>query len=130
MKKEKTITKMQIDDTNERPASGAGKLYSAGCLPLLVAWFLLDLIGKSIICGIASLFGKPMPTLAIVIKWTAYSIFTPLGAIFIATLIWILYAFISERIGNFFRKGSKDKGRPSDAEQKSLPEECNEQTSK
>ena len=115
---------------NTRPASGAGKLYSVGCLPLLIGWFLLDLIGKTIIYGIASLFGKPMPTLAIVIKWTACAIFIPLGAIFIATLIWILYVFISEHIGNFFRKGSKDKGRPSGAEQKSLPEECNEQTSK
>ena len=130
MKKEKTITKMQTDDTNERSASGAGKLYSAGCLPLLVAWFLLDLIGKSIIYGIASLFGKPMPTLAIVIKWTACAIFIPLGAIFIATLIWILYVYISERTSNIFRRGPKDKGRLPEVEQKALTEECNERTNK
>ena len=115
---------------NQNITRKTGKLYSAGCLPLLVAWFLLDLIGKSIIYGIAALFGKPMPTLSIVIKWTAYSIFIPLGAIFIATLIWILYVYISERTSNIFRRGPKDKGRPSGAEQKSLPEECNEQTSK
>ena len=94
---------------NTRPASGAGKLYGVGCLPLLVAWFLLDLIGKTIIYGIASLFGKPMPSLAMVIKWTAYSIFIPLGAVFIATLIWILYVSISERISDLFQKGKKDK---------------------
>ena len=94
---------------NTRPASGAGKLYGVGCLPLLVAWFLLDLIGKTIIYGIASLFGKPMPTLAMVIKWTAYSIFIPLGAVFIATLIWILYVSISERISDLFQKDKEDK---------------------
>ena len=101
---------------NTRPASGAGKLYGVGCLPLLVAWFLLDLIGKTIIYGIASLFGKPMPTLAMVIKWTAYSIFIPLGAVFIATLIWILYVFISERISDLFQKGKKDKENKKDKE--------------
>ena len=58
-------------DKNTCPASGAGKLYSVGCLPLLLVWFLVDLIGKAIIFGIASLFGKPMPSLAMVIKWTA-----------------------------------------------------------
>ena len=116
-------------DRNTCPASGAGKLYSVGCLLLLLVWFLVDLIGKAIIFGIASLFGKPMPSLAMVIKWTACAIFIPLGAIFIATLIWILYVYISERISNIFRRGSKDKGRLPDVEQKALTEECNERTS-
>ena len=68
-------------DRNTCPASGAGKLYSVGCLPLLLVWFLVDLIGKAIIFGIASLFGKPMPSLAMVIKWTACAIFIPLATI-------------------------------------------------
>ena len=102
--KDSLVTK----NRNTRPASGSGKLYGVGCLPLLVAWFLLDLIGKTIIYGIASLFGKPMPTLAMVIKWTAYSI---------ATLIWILYVFISERISDLFQKGKKDKKDKKDKEQ-------------
>ena len=110
--KDSLVTK----NRNTRPASGAGKLYGVGCLPLLVAWFLLDLIGKTIIYGIASLFGKPMPSLAMVIKWTAYSIFIPLGAVFIATLIWILYVFISERISDLFQKGKKDKEDKKDKE--------------
>ena len=110
--KDSLVTK----NRNTRPTSGAGKLYSVGCLPLLIGWFLFDLIGKTIIYGIASLFGKPMPTLAMVIKWTAYSIFIPLGAVFIATLIWILYVFISERISNLFQKGKKDKVDKKDKE--------------
>ena len=106
-----------IKNHDTRPAPSAGKLYSVGCLPILIGWLLLDLIGKAIIYGIASLFGKPMPTLAMVIKWTAYSIFIPLGAVFIATLIWILYVFISERISDLFQKGKKDKKNKKDKEQ-------------
>ena len=114
--KDSLVTK----NRNTRPASGTGKLYSVGCLPILIGWFLFDLIGKTIIYGIASLFGKPMPTLAMVIKWTAYSIFIPLGVIFIAILIWILYVFISERISNLFQKGKKDK---EDKKDKKTPTE-------
>ena len=105
-----------IKNQDTRPASGAGKLYSVGCLPILLVFLLIDLIGKAIVWGIASLFGKPMPTLAMVIKWTAYSIFIPLGAVFIATLIWILYVFISERISDLFQKGKKDKEDKKDKE--------------
>ena len=39
------------------PASEARRVYGAGCLPIILAWFLLDLIGKAIIWGVASLFG-------------------------------------------------------------------------
>ena len=117
-------------DRNTCPTSGAGKTYSVGCLPLLLVWFLVDLIGKAIIFGIASFFGKPLPSLAMVIKWTACAIFIPLGAIFIATLMWILYVYISERTSNIFRRGPKDKGRLPEVEQKALTEECNERTNK
>ena len=39
------------------PAPDAGRIYSVGCLPIILAWFLLDLIGKAVIWGVASLFG-------------------------------------------------------------------------
>ena len=118
-----------IKDQDMCPASGAGKLYSVGCLPLLIAWLLLDLICKAILWGIFSLFGEDLPVWSMAIRGTAYAILIPLGVIFIATLIWILYVYISERTSNIFRRGSKDKGRLPDVEQKALTEECNERTS-
>ena len=89
---------------DENNITKGGRFYSVGCLTILFAWLLLDLIGKTIILGIASLCGKEVPVLATAVKWTAYSIFIPLGAILLAVLIWILYVYISERISNFFRK--------------------------
>ena len=38
-------------DRNTCPASGAGKTYSVGCLPLLLVWFLVDLIGTACHAG-------------------------------------------------------------------------------
>ena len=96
-------------DTNTRPASGAGKLYSAGCLPLLIGWLLLDLICRAILWGIFSLFGKDLPVWSTAVRGTAYAILIPLGVILIATLVWILYVYISECISNFFRKDMKEK---------------------
>ena len=98
-------------DRNTCPASGAGKTYSVGCLPLLLVWFLVDLIGKAIIWGIASLFGVQMPGLAMTIKWMAYVIFIPLGVVIAATLIWMLYQAVLNFARNIFRKGKKDKPR-------------------
>ena len=89
------------------PASGAGKVYGVGCLPLLFAWFLLDLIGKAIIWGIAALCGKEVPGLATVVKCTASAVLIPLGAIFIAILIYWLYLIISDFMSNIFRKDKK-----------------------
>ena len=103
---------MAVNATANRQASSApdaGRIYSVGCLPLLLVWFLVDLIGKVIIWGIASLFGVQMPALATTIKWTAYAIFIPLGAIFIATLIWMLYQRVLDLARNIFRKDKKDK---------------------
>ena len=96
-------------DRNTRPASGAGKLYSVGCLPFLLAWLLLDLICRAIIWGISSLFGKEVPVWSTAVQGTAYASVIPLGAIFTATLIWILYVYISECISNFFRKDKEGK---------------------
>ena len=78
-------------------------------MPLLL---LVDLIGKAIIWGIASLFGVEIPGLAITVKWMAYAILIPLGAILIAALIWILHVHISECISSFFRKDPK--GNPTE----------------
>lgn len=108
-----TATNAQ-DDRRTHPTPGAGRVYGVGCLPLLLVWFLVDLIGKVIIWGIASLFGVQMPALATTIKWTAYAIFIPLGAIFIATLIWMLYQRVLDLARNIFRKDKKDKDRPTE----------------
>ena len=91
-------------DRNTCPASGAGKTYSVGCLPLLLVWFLVDLIGKAIIFGIASLFGVQMPGLAMTIKWMAYVIFIPLGAVIAATLIWMLFKSVLDFSRKLFRR--------------------------
>ncbi len=96
-------------DMNTRPASDAGKLYSTGCLPLLIGWLLLDLICRAILWGIFSLFGKDLPVWSTAVRGTAYAILIPLGVILIATLVWILYVYISECISNFFRKDMKEK---------------------
>ena len=94
---------------NTRPAPGAGKLYSVGCLPLLIAWLLLDLIGRTILWGIFALFDKDLPVWSTAVQGTAYAILIPLGVIFTATLIWMLYLHISDCISNFFRKDKKGK---------------------
>ena len=94
---------------NIRPASGAGKLYSVGCLPLLIAWLLLDLICKAFLCGIFALFDKDLPVWSTAVRGTAYAILIPLGAVFSATLMWMLYLHISDCISNFFRKDKKGK---------------------
>lgn len=87
----------------------AGRLYSVGCLPLLVAWLLLDLICRAIIWGVASLFGKEVPVWSTAVRGTAYAILIPLGAIFTAALIWMLYMHVSEWVGNMFRKDKANK---------------------
>ena len=84
--------------------SGAGVRNSVGCLPLLLVWFLVDLIGKAIIFGIASLFGVQMPGLAMTIKWMAYVIFIPLGAVIAATLIWMLFKSVLDFSRKLFRR--------------------------
>ena len=87
--------------------SGAGVRNSVGCLPLLPLLpllLLLDLIGKAIIFGIASLFGVQMPGLAMTIKWMAYVIFIPLGAVIAATLIWMLFKSVLDFSRKLFRR--------------------------
>jgi len=82
---------------------------TVGCLPLLFAWFLLDLIGKAVIWGIAALCGKEVPGLATVVKCSASAILIPLIAIYIAIFIYWLYLIISDFVSNVFHKGKKTK---------------------
>ena len=91
------------------PASGAGKVCSVGCLPFLFLFFLIDLIGKAIIWGIAALCGKEVPGLATVVKCSAAAVLIPLGAIFIAILVFWLYLIISDFVSNIFRKDKTTK---------------------
>ena len=91
----------------QHPASGASARNSVGCLfllPLLPLLLLVDLVGKTIIWGIASLFGVQMPALAITIKWMAYVIFIPLGAVIAAALIWMLFQSVLDFARKIFRK--------------------------
>ena len=101
---------MNEKSINEMQVPRAGKIYSVGCLPLLVAWLLLDLICRAIIWGVASLFGKEVPVWSTAVRCTAYTILIPLGAILTAALIWMLYEYVSEYISKFFRKYKKRKG--------------------
>ena len=99
---------MTADKGPMRPAPGAGKVYGVGCLPLLFAWLLLDLIGKAIIWGIASLFGKKMPPFPMAMQCTAWAISISLAGIFIAILVFWLYLIIADLVDEF-RKGKKDR---------------------
>ena len=86
----------------------------SGCLPVILGWFLLDLIGKAIICGIASLFGKEIPALSTVVKGAALSVFAPLGIIGIALIGIPLYLIVSDFLSGIFGKGKKEKDPPTD----------------
>ena len=89
----------------------------SGCLPFILGWFLLDLIGKAIICGIASLFGKEIPALSTVVKCAALEILAPLGIICIVIIGIPLYLIVSDFLSGIFGKGKKDKkekDRPTD----------------
>ena len=89
----------------------------SGCLPFILGWFLLDLIGKTIIWGGAALFGKEIPALSTVVKGAALSVFAPLGIIIIG---FLLYLIASDFLSGIFgkdkkgKKDTKDKGRPTD----------------
>ena len=101
------MSEKAMNETSSVPR--AGKVYGGGCLPLLVAWFLFDLICRAIIWGIATLFGKNVPVWSTAVRHTAYAILIPLGAILIALLIWVSYVYVSEFVGGFFRKHQKNK---------------------
>ena len=99
---------MSTGNRHKCPASGAGKVYGVGCLPFLFVWLLLDLIGKAIIWGIASLFGKKMPPFSTAMQCTAWAVLIPLAGIFIAILVFWLYLIIADLVDEF-RKGKKKK---------------------
>ena len=94
------------------PAPGAGRAYSVGCLPLLLAWFLLDIIGKAIIWGIASIFGVQLaPTWPkILLVGSLATIGMPIAAI----IVFWLYLIISDFVHKIFRKVKKGKSPPTD----------------
>ena len=81
----------------------------AGCLPIILAWFLLDLIGKAIIWGFAALFGKEIPALSNVVQGMVLGFLAPLGIICIAIIGFWLYLIVSDFLSNIFGKGKRDK---------------------
>ena len=85
------------------------------CLPIILAWFLLDLIGKAIIWGFAALFGKEIPALSNVVQGMALGVLAPLGIICIALIGFWLYLIAADLLNGILGKGKKDKGRPTDA---------------
>ena len=95
----------------QHTASGASARKCVGCLsllPLLPLLLLVDLIGKAIIWGIASLFGKKMPPFSTAMQCTAWAILIPLAGICIAILVFWLYLIIADLVDEF-RKGKKKK---------------------
>ena len=99
---------MPTENHHKCLASGTGKVYGVGCLPFLFVWLLLDLIGKAIIWGIASLFGKKMPPFSTAMQWTAWAILIPLAGFCIAILVFYLYLIIADLVDEF-RKCKKNK---------------------
>ncbi len=108
---------MAVNATADRQASSApdaGRIYSVGCLPIILVWFLLDLIGKAIIWGVAALFGKEIPALSNVVQGVVLGFLAPLGIICIAIIGFWVYCFISDLVCAIFRKRKKDRARPTD----------------
>jgi hypothetical protein len=93
----------------ETSAPDTGRIYSVGCLPIILAWFLLDLIGKAIIWGVASLCGMQIPPLPKAVQAMALGLLTPLGIICIATIGFWLYLIVSDFLSNIFGKGKRNK---------------------
>lgn len=92
---------------------GAGKVYSVGCLPILLAWFLLDMIGKAIIWGVASLFGVQFaPTWPKIILVGSLVV---VGLPIVAIIVFWLYLIISDFACKIFRKDKKGKSPPTGA---------------
>ena len=99
-----TITNRQTS-----PTPGAGRIYSVGCLPIILVWFLLDLIGKAIIWGVAALCGIQIPPLPKVVQAMAWGFLAPLGIICIAIIGFWLYLIVSDFLSNIFGKDKRDK---------------------
>ncbi len=95
------------------PAPGAGRVYSAGCLHILLVWFLLDIIGKLIIWGVAAIFGVQTPPLSKAIQVMFLGFLAPLGIICIAIIGYFLYFAVSDFLSSVFGKNKKDKTRPT-----------------
>ena len=103
---------MAVNATADRQASSApdaGRIYSVGCLPIILVWFLLDLIGKAIIWGVAALFGKEIPALSNVVQGVVLGFLAPLGIICIAIIGFWLYLIVSDFLSNIFGKDKRDK---------------------
>ena len=98
-----------ITNRQASPAPDAGRIYSVGCLPIILVWFLLDLIGKAIIWGVASLCGMQIPPLPKVVQAMAWGFLAPLGIICIAIIGFWLYLIVLVFLSNIFGKGKRDK---------------------
>ena len=93
------------------PAPDAGRIYSVGCLPIILAWFLLDLIGKAVIWSVASLFDVQFaPTWP---KIVLVGSLATVGLPVIAIIVFWLYLIISDFVCKIFHKDKKGKTPPT-----------------
>ena len=92
------------------PASEARRVYGAGCLPIILAWFLLDLIGKAIIWGVASLFGVQFaPDWPKIIFVGSLAV---VGLPIVVIIVFWLDLIISDFVCKIFCKDKKGKSPP------------------
>ena len=84
----------------------------SGCLSFILAWFLLDLIGKAIIWGVASLFGVQFaPTWPKVILVGSLAV---VGLPIVVTIVFWLYLITSDLVHKIFHRDKKGKSRPTE----------------
>ena len=94
------------------PAPDAGRIYSVGCLPIILAWFLLDLIGKAVIWGVASLFGVQFaPTWPKILLVGSLAV---IGLPIAVLIVFWLYLITSDFAYKIFHRGKKGKSRPTE----------------
>ena len=84
----------------------------SGCLPFILAWFLLDLIGKTTIWGVASLFGVQFaPTWPKIFLVGSLAV---VGLPIVVLIVFWLYLITSDLVHKIFHRDKKGKSRPTE----------------
>ena len=84
----------------------------AGCLHIILVWFLLDLIGKAVIWGVASLFGVQFaPTWPKIVLVGSLAV---IGLPIAVLIVFWLYLIISDFAYKIFHRDKKGKSRPTE----------------
>ena len=94
------------------PAPDVGRIYSVGCLPIILAWFLLDLIGKAVIWSVASLFDVQFaPTWPKIVLVGSLAV---IGLPIAVLIVFWLYLITSDLVHKIFHRDKKGKSRPTE----------------